>query len=283
MAIYKGAYIFEGKGYGWEELWFWVATQSTLDLQGARFLDTLESRRLLLGKEYAVKAIRVSEELNDLSQPVIGDSWLQYKPLNGYTQEAGCQPAVCLQVKSQTIDRKNRRNIYMRGVWDNIETNGGDYDKAYGGWDTKFQSWVTKMKALGVGWIHRTPVPATSDPPRNILSAEQNDGNGVTITLEAPGLFGVGPTYRNTKINIRTAANKSVLTGLHVVLPTSATVCKTVKPMAIFETDTTGWTANTFTFAFALATFIEDTRITRRPPGRPLLASRGREAARAQG
>lgn len=278
MSIYKGQYIFEGRGRGWTEVWYWLASTGTLDMQGARFLATFDVRRLLLGKEYGFKGIRVSEELTDLGQPVLNDSWLRREEQLGYQSEPGWEEDLALVVKCQSLDRSKRRNIFMRGLWDKIEDNGGAYMRGYGTWISKWDAWYAKMKDLGVGWIHRTPGAKI-----NVVSAVMNQDNEVVLTMEA-NIFTAGPNgYKATQLNVRTAGKKSVLSGIQIVLPTSATSCKIIKPLAIFPTVTTGWTANIFSLGFQVADWIEDSHITRRPSGSPLLESPGRAKAKARG
>lgn len=278
MSIYKGQYICEGRGRGWTESWFWEGSQGTLDTQGAAFETTFETRRLLLGKEYGMKGIRVSEELNDAGQPVIGDSWLQRREAVGYTQQPGWEEDLALVVKCQNAQRSKRRMMYMRGLWDEIEHNGGVYFKAYKDWDTALGNWLTKLKVLTPGWITRTPSAKIG-----IATAVMGDDNLVTITLNA-NLFVAGVNgFDRTQLSINTAGVDSVLAGLHVVQPTSTTQAIIIKPLAIFPTNTTGWRANTFEYDFQPAFFIEPSHITRRPPGAPLLEPLGRSRAKARG
>ncbi len=278
MSVYKGQYIFEGKGRGWTEVWFWEATASTLDTQGTRFEGTVASRRLLLGKEYGFKGYRVSEELNGSFEPVLNDSFLRRYEAAGYSAESGWEQDLALVLKCNNATRTQRRNVYMRGAWDNIEGDGGVYFPDWGTWQTKLDAWRQKMFELGVGWVHRTPSAA-----QVIVSAVQNDDNRVTITTAAP-LFTLPPGgYKPTRVNIRTQGLKSVLSGIQIVLPSTTTVAQTVKPLAIFPQATVGWLANTFSLSFTLATFIESAYITRRPCGSPLLESVGRQKAKARG
>jgi len=278
MSIYKGQYILEGKGRGWTETWYWEASAGTLDLQGTRFEATVATRRLLLGREYGFKGYRISEELNGAFEPVLNDSWLRRYEALGYQSESGWEQDLALVLKCQNAGRTQRRNVYMRGAWDNIEGDGGVYFADWGTWQTKLSAWAAKMFELGVGWVHRTPSVS-----QNIVSAVQNDDNRVTITTAAPLFTLPVGGYKPIRINVRTAGIKSVLSGIQIVLPSTTTVAQTVKPLAIFPQATVGWQANTFSVSFTLAAFIEAAFITRRPPGAPLLESLGRAKARARG
>lgn len=278
MSVYKGQYICEGKGRGWTETWYWEASASTLDTQGTRFEGTVATRRLLFGKEYGIKGYRVSEELNGAFEPVLNDSWLRHVEYLGFQSEPGWEQDLALVVKAQNSTRTQRRNTYMRGCWDKIEEDGGNLNKAYGTWGTKFSAWAATMFELGVGWVHRTPSPSVV-----INSAIQNLDNRVTITTAAP-LFTLPPGgYKPTRVNIRSAGIKSVLSGIQIVLPSSTTVAQTVKPLAIFPQATVGWLANTFALSFTPAAFLEQAFVTRRPAGSPLLESVGRQKAKARG
>lgn len=278
MAVYKGQYIFEGRGRGWTEVWYWLGSTGTLDTQGARFLDTLESRRLCLGSEYAFKGIRVSEELNDAAEPVLNDSWLQRKEQSGYTLEPGWEEDLALVINCQNASRSKRRHVFMRGLWDGIENFGGQYIRNWNTWETKINAWRAKMLALGAGWITRIPSAKIT-----VVTAVQNDNNGVTFTLAADLFTVPAGGYKPLRLNVRTQGTKSVLSGVQIVLPTGLRTADTVKPLAIFPQATTGWQANIFTLAFQGATFIEDSHVTRRPTGSPLLESVGRARARARG
>jgi hypothetical protein len=278
--IIRNSYVFEGRGKGWRETWFTNPTNPSLDAALTLWLTTTTKRAALLGTDYNLKAAECSVELDATNQPVLGDSAVKYLGITTPTNEGGADVDLSLLMRISTADRTRHRNVFMGGIWDDIEADGGRYEpnNPVDPWVTLLNTFKTAMIGIGAGWIG-----TTKGPKVGINSAIQNANDHVDIVFAAPGPFGAGPYPPRTKVRINTAKVKSRLSGETIVSVTSATTCTTIDKMAIFAGPTVGWYGFVHTLGFVQGVTYDDLKIARRKRGRPLLVTPGRAAAAALG
>lgn len=275
MPTIKASYVMSGPYHGWRETWYFQQTSQNLTDAFPTWVTTLESRRQLLGAQCQIKAVECSIVLDDAGNPVIDVSAPDYVFKNGYTQEDSADLDVALIINASILSRNKSRNVFMRGIWDSIETMGGVYSAPPTGlWATKFASWVATMKAIGVGYI-----ATTKAGPFAITGYTQLVDEQVQLTFAAPGPWAAGVPQAPVQIRINTARQSSKLAGLKVVQPLSATTAVTIDKIAVYPFTGVGWRAFTYTRGFVLTPNIDARRIGRRAVGRPLLVTAGRAKA----
>lgn len=282
MPLLKITNFFEGRSHGWTESYF--AGFATNDLGSAYVniaLPIANDRAQLLGDPCYIKAIRVSVERNDDGTTVLRDSYLQYvKILPAFgsaevTRKLAADSDVALQVIWQNATNQLRKFIFLRGIWDDVETAGGEYVPV-GSWNGRLNNWRATLFAKSVGWDSKPQFAKTI-----ITNYATDAGNHITLTL-AGAIFGnppVGLPYPYTQVRISKLNNKSVLNGLLTVLPLSPNTCITVAPIAAGPFISPG-TLTTYSHLFIPAANIRAQKIVTRKAGAPLLESRGRVRAK---
>jgi hypothetical protein len=280
MAVYKCNYVFSGPDHGWRETWFIQQSFSSgLQAALALFATTVGSRRLLLGAQASIKAIEASCEQDDVGNPVLNDSILQYVYQNGYSSEDCADLDLTVVTNCSTTLRNHSRNVYLRGFWDSIEVQGGKYVPPPGStWTAKYNSWVAAMAAIGVGYLNG--IKSVGFP---ITTYTQLVDGQVGLTFAAPGPWAAGVPSKPVQIRINTSRQKSVLSGIQIVQPLTATTANTVDKIAVFPFTGVGWRAFTYTKQFLITPNIDPRRIGRRAVGRPLLVTAGRARRAARG
>ena len=142
-------------------------------------------------------------------KPVLGDSKLRELIYSGNTQEPAAEADLGLLLRFQGPQGLSHRNVFMRGIWDSVESNGGGYLPNTQGWSSAMNQYCAALVAHPVGWIH-----SVKAQKRYVLGYEEEEtSNCVVITCE-PGTFGMGPyqqeVVRFSKINQPRSHNSTV-------------------------------------------------------------------------
>lgn len=274
MSVIKATLMFQTNSFGWSESFFWNAP-GTEDLipQGASLQVIAQKRAALLGAQSFVKAQRVSIELNNNNEPVVGDSFLEYFRYNGASVPAADDPdtAVLVTMRNQTASR--RRNMFLRGIWDDVNGLGGFYLPGTAGWQSAFDTWRAAMLARQVGWMSRTQVNVvaitgyTVDPDTGFVQ--------VTLAAAAPQLTpGLVQQVRIRGVNVT-----SPLNGTQLIRGIDSTHFWLEKPLALIAYQF-GGEVIFYSQALEVASTIGPQKIVTRRAGAPLLQSRGRRRAK---
>lgn len=276
--LLKATLMFNLGSNGWSESFFWVQTGGDLNNASASLEIIAQKRAPMLGKEGALKAWRVSYETDGAGLPVLGDSKLREAIYPGTQTEPAAEADVGILMRFQGPQGLTHRNMFVRGVWDSVETDGGAYNPAATGWSSKLNSWIAAMLARGVGWVHSVKLPKKLVTGYTV----EDVTNRIIITCEA-GTFGAGPytqeVVRFSKIN---QPGVSQLNGQVLILPLTDTTCVTVKPYGVFPFSNQGFIQR-YDKEFLSAGEITAQKLTTRRVGAPLLVSRGRAKVRAKG
>lgn len=284
MATIKGTLIFRGTDHGWTESYFWSGTNN-LNFHTPILDFIAQKRAALLGNDCEVRARRVSIELDDANNPVRGDAQLRRKPVYfGNPDQPAAAPGTGLQLRFENAAGTNHKNLFMRGIWDVVETTDGQYQPGAGaGWGGAMAAFISALlgaSGANVGWIARGPLsPANAQ----VVDYVEEDSGQITFTASAGAFTGpmVG-TRRHIRISGINAPTKSVLNREWVVDVLSTDSARTIVPVSAFPFLSPG-KLTVYGFVLVVAANILEEGIIFRSVGRPLLVRRGRQARRPLG
>lgn len=266
MPVRKVTLFFEGFQKGWTESYY-LSNDDTHDQVMTQAKGLAQTRAKLLGKECSIKAVRVSTE------GVNHDAMLRYVRYPGDNQEASAQPDVALMVRCENATHTKWRNMYLRGVWDRIETDHGKYvGRAIAAWTNAYSGFVERLREDGYGWVTTN----VADTVKVTSVARDASGEKLVYTL-AVAKFLEDEVNKEKKFQVRFSGinTRSTANGLKVVIPTEPTKCITAAPLAA-ATYRSGGKATFYTTAFIDISTVEDAKIVTREAGAPLLESVGR-------
>lgn len=283
IALIKATWIFDGQSRGWtESLYkFWNTTDpSTVpDLRPAwaEAQVVAQKRAAMLAKEYRIKAIRVSTELDSTGAKVIGDALTDYVNLTGNLQQVGLAPNMAVQTIFRSANAQLRKFTDVRGGWKVLLGDGGALNPDPE-WVTAFNNWASYLALRAYGWYHQAVIFREAV----ISSYVQNlPANTVTFTYQAPGVAPpliAGRQYyvRNKRINGRSELNTRMLVYL-----TDATHATTVFQYGVTPFISPGL-ATFYTNTLAVPENWNIQKLFSRRAGAPLLEPRGRRPARVR-
>lgn len=276
--IQKVTYFFEGRARGWTES-YWYSSPDGVHANSVGDVQKLANVRVgLLGLECYIKAYRIS---NEGTGP---DALLEYdrfapKPILDSAGNAvntnTAQSDVALQIRCENEPRSAHKFVFMRGIWDSVEQNHGQYvtnDK----WDAAMRAFRSVLVRDPWGWIG-----VTFKNKVRLANYVQDADDIVTFTTVDP-LFDAGLEKKKTTIRIsgvndgRSAANKT-----HIVQIVDRSTAKSEKKLALGNRHTGGFVAWQKR-DFIKIKFATDQKIVSRECGAPLLESPGRQKAKAR-
>jgi hypothetical protein len=271
--IVKASLFFGTDSFGWSESFLWDGiNEQNLNVHMQSLQIIAQKRAVLLGAQSFIKAERVSLETGPDGLPRVGDSILQYSRYNGGAVSGSDEPDAALLVTMRNLVAAKRRNMFLRGIWDDVDGNGGFYLPANAGWQTAFNSWQAAMLARQAGWWSYTK---SAGFDVDTYAVAPTTGY-VTITVLGDA-FGDGP-YGKIRVRLSGVNVKSALNGQWVGTPVSNSQIILEKPMALLPY-TGGGTLFTYTRALEVAASLDAQKIVTRRAGAPLLQSRGRRRA----
>lgn len=270
MSIKKCTLFFDGRQSGWTESYYTDTGDSHEEVM--KRLNRLASdRSALLGAECMVKALRVS------SEGIKNDSMLRYVRYRGNLQKPSVQKDVCLMVRCENGARTKWSNKYLRGIWDEVESEHGLYvGRANVAWADAFDTYAARLVADSWGWITQE-ISATYA----ITSIARSTSEDTLVYTLADEPFTPADVVAGTKYRVRvTGVNgQSSANGLHVVKAINTNKVETVHALAAGKYRFGGF-MKTYTYPFADIVSAADTKIVSRETGAPLLESRGRQRAK---
>lgn len=278
--VHKVTWFFKGRTFGWtESLWFLSQSGNLVDTFAAAQI-VAAVRADLLGIEASIFAIRCSQQ-NAGPDAIL--RYVNFTPtFKGATNGVPAQPVescamedTALLVRCENGQDTKWKQIFMRGIWDNVETTLGVYQPLYGDWQRRITAYFNKVQNRNWGWVGVSAKTAKIDLAGYVI----NSDNTVTFTVKAPIIPNTIPNGSHVIVRLAGINGKSTLNGQQVVVVNSATTFTLVRPIAAVPYRTGGTaTLNTYDF-IGIATMI-DQKIVERKVGAPLLQSRGRQRAK---
>lgn len=281
MALFKWTLIFDGRGYGWSETYFFEEATEDFPTAFTRVANIPGKRAKLLGAECSVKAQRLSLVRNNAGGTVSRRAKVKRNFIAGTLAHSSDQQNMSLLVRFTNGAGDRTKLLFLGGVWDEVLPAPNVFNPAVGSWMTFWNSWVAEMVAARVGWMS-SQVTDEADIVGYVFSAVTGL---TTYTLDDAGLaWPLGDL--TVKVGVEFPLSRSPLDGIQIVVPDGPTVAVTAKPrpakpftnkgrmklfQEVFVSVGSVPPANT-------AGTIEAQVGVSRKRGRPLLAPRGRSA-----
>jgi hypothetical protein len=262
--------FFEQAGQGFTESYWTTGTDP--DVRSYRTAaDFLANKRIKVsGEQTRLTNIRLNVE--GVFRDLVGGTY----PGGGLQGTIG-KPSdfvdTALMMRGASADSKFRRSNYVRGIWDEVVTTGGDY-VPNADFLAVLGPFVSALINRGWGWLGRTTRLFAP-----IATVTQDVSGAVNFTLGAD-LF-PGPFPQRVGVRISGVLGAYQLNGPQVVVATSARIASTAGRTSIFPY-TTGGRVLLTTSAFIPFDSVTARRIVERKAGRPSYKSAGRRRAKAK-
>lgn len=271
--------FFQGRGSGWSEKYCMDAdlvlpppgggnpnNADNLEAVENVFLLLCQKRRLLLAKPFDFLAVRVNRTLTP------NQSRLSYVNIPGNQSHDADDPHTSLVVTCQNDLNDARKQIHMRGIWDDINVRGGVFDPAPPGWTTNWDQFAAALILGPYGWYGKDISTRV-----NLLGYTQTVDGQVAFELDA-ALFPNGLQGLNTEVRLAGVNVRSELNGQLLVRVDSTLTCTSVKQISVFPW-LFGGTMRWNTKKFIKFATVRPMKIGRRGAGAPLFSLPGRQRA----
>jgi hypothetical protein len=218
----------------------------------------------LTGSSTKVNGVRTSDE------SILGDAIPQEVLFPGVVGRDSEDANTSVTIRMQTQDRSRKKDIFMRGIWDDLITKGGTIDQQNGLWFQQFSAFTARVLLDSWGWMGRDV--STTANITNYVSAA--DGT-VSFTLDA-NLFPAPLVNTRQAVRISGLNNRSsILNGQQVVIATAVNAAKTVKSFGAGPFIGVG-RMRFSTKTLILPQFINAVKVGERRVGAPFFRQRGR-------
>ena len=230
-ATVKATLFFECRSHGWTESFHWQVMSNDLSPQAASLQIIAQKRAALLGKEGMIKAERVSFETDMDGKPVVGDSFLQYALYAGAQVPTSDDTDTAVLLTWRNLVGARKRNQFLRGIWDDVNSQGGFYLPSVEGWTSALNSYVAAMLGRAAGWMSST---RAFEYPVTGYTCDQDTGY-VKVTLAA-GSQSIAKDTLAT-VRIRGVNGTSPINGQQLIRGISPTEFWLEKPLALIAWD----------------------------------------------
>jgi hypothetical protein len=282
MPNYKVTLVMGWGEYGWTESWYLnsptTLTPLTIFNQFASQLGAYRQALLCTGAD--IEYVRIA---------TVGVPFaVQTFPFNSFANNnfgsPGVSPFVALLLRCTPAAVGPNKNVFFRGIPDN-QLGSQSYlpTVAFTKALNQFINYLLTAQNNSVwGWWgvqSKTSAPVTNYVPAQ-TGYQQLITTGPVPTTGLPLFQGVNP---GTKVRVRYSGinGKSELNGTQVVIVQTPNTALTKEAFGVVPFNKQG-NCEFPTYGFSTLSAINAERITERKPGRPLFASRGRQANRAK-
>lgn len=276
MAKYFATAYFELNGYGWTETYYRDGlTEGDLAALADFDRNTIWTKRALcLGQEARISAQRTSFD------DVLGDSVLNFINLPGNPQFTSEDPNTALLVRLGNVPNTRRKNVFMRGIPDDVVVNGGLVNGGQGAFFNAAKAFFNAIVNYNYGWRG-----SDTKTDMGVTNYTSDDAGRVVFTLLA-GALPAQPA--GTKITVRGkgmgAGGKSVLnTTLPCLYSATPNTLVTAKPIAAFPYVAPGGFLTRRTYALFPAANFRFQKVDTRKAGKVSGLQAGRARVRPKG
>lgn len=276
MTLVKGKLCFEQSGYGWTENYFQETSDDTLTTSFASLEKIATKRAACLAAEATITFITISAE-TDTGDSIVGN--FKNTPYTGNSQFHSANPFTALLVRRRGQTGNNRSQVYLRGIPDDLEQNGGKFTPAeVPDWTKYLDAFTASMRANAEAWGFLGRHPTNSG--KALVQTITQNANGQPVVTFKTNLFTdpaeIGKKVRLSLSGVQGAAS---VNGTRVVVPTSQTVAEFIDRIPMFPY-TGGGTGRVSRPGLVVIHNQTPLRIVSRKPGAPLFRSRGRSRER---
>lgn len=274
MPNYQATMFFECLGHGWSETYYRDAGGET-NLEALAEFDREQlwkKRALCCGSQVTIVAQRTS------FTDVLQDSVLNYLPLQvGQFDSEDVNTALLVTMAVQ--DNTRRKNLFMRGIPDNIVVRGGQVDRLFAAFINAFGAFAGAIVGNNYGWIG-SDVKVEHEVTNYIADV----ANRLVFTTAGAALP-VPPTGNKIRLRGKNigVGGKSVLNRTAVFIRLGANSCKTNKPTAAFPFPGLGGFLVSRSTAIRTIKNVKIQKVVERKAGKPSFISAGRVPARPLG
>lgn len=275
----KATYVFEMNGYGWTESHHFETGDASLATSYETALKLGKARQELLAAPGFIKAIRVSDEA------VKNDAYLKYVNLPGHAFAGQPENGADMQdtgvlVRLSDNNGKQFKHIFMRGIWDEIDINGGSFiGPLKADWDKAWKAWSKLMLDTPFGWMG---VDKTLKKTANITNYTTNGDGQVSFVIDAD-IFPAPTGTVISEVRVSGLNGGSTLNRQLRVFVTAPNTCVSVDPLGVLPYKSPGKMTFNGAKRFIAAVGASAQKIVTRRAGAPLLDSRGRARKRPVG
>lgn len=274
--------FFSGKEQGWSESYIYPIPDSMTPKQAydTIFQNLANLRAQLLGREYTLDFVRIAIIYDVAGNPVKRAVFLAnpgYRPSLQTAVNSGEQPNACALLTFTDTTGKRVKKSFLGAPPDAVFTDAGVYvPTGASNWSSRFSAWSQAQFQASAGWLQDVPVNAGSAV--DTITANPN----LTKTYKTKdSIWQLSDFGQRRQVRIKGVNGKSVYNGAWVVIPSALDTFTTVDPFAAAPYVSGGFvTPYTFPKPVAVAQTITVNREGTHKRGRPIVATRGRLAAR---
>ncbi len=200
--IYRVTFGFSGMGVGWSETHAMANASSDPGTLAPTLTDVAQKRSQMLGREFAIVAIRVSRFATEAGMrqrgvKLIKGGWSNTVKTELYAAEPA---SVAYLVRGDSAASpfnpefdSNENQTFLGGPIDNTVDNGGVVYPGRSGLQTSFNSWEQAVRAAGMGWIASKTIKNV-----NIEDIAVQPNGRILFTFDPLALAGltVGEVYK---------------------------------------------------------------------------------------
>lgn len=274
MATYMSTAFFQMGAYGWSESYF-RDSNSVTDLAALADFDRAgiwTKRVVALARPAVLTAQRTS------FVGVRNDSVLNFIPMLGNAAWTAEDPNTAVLCRVGNQDNTRRKNVFMRGVPDDMVINGGQLGGA-AGWQTAAQAFFDEIITGNYGWLGidtRVDIAITG----YVKNAQEK----IVITLADDPALGLPNSTKVTLQGVNVGVGKpSVLNGPHPYIVTGPAEVTTAKATAVFPFPGLGGFLRKVVKVLIQAKNVRFQKIDTRKAGKVSYLQVGRAKARPKG
>lgn len=283
----KATWIFAGVQHGWTEQLYFEHPDDNVTTAIAKVDACAELRKQMLGQEYILKATKVkivSETPPNITNG--GGRVSRVDRVSSY-QNPGAQYDVCLMVSFYDSTSKFRKTMFMGGIWDGIEVEGGKFvrtDPIFLSLFTQWKNYITTQLGVsettpsgpaGAGWLRMVRGLKYS-----VTGYTSDENQYVSISVASTPFSQPPGTQLLVRLAKMAGEKKSVLNGLIPVQVVDNNTVKTISPIACAPSPGVVGNLSLYTYQLIKAPIINVEEVRTRERGRPLLVSPGRRPNR---
>lgn len=269
LNVAKVTFCFQQEAYGWTESYFLPSPSSTLEAE-LGLAETLASKRAVCsGSETMITHVKVSNE--NIGRDVLV-SERDYLGDQGQHSDA---PDTALLVYKYPANNLVRSPLYLRGIWDDVVLEGGQFQFNNPGYNKVFGAFVGLLTSGPWGFIARVPASFKKSP----IATMVDDGNGRVIIQTTQAIFaGIGVGQR-VKTFVSGATGAASVNGPQVVEGVANNTVVTINRIPFFPYTGGGQISYNEQLFYKISRVYRE-RVVERKVGRPLFLSVGRRKGR---
>lgn len=200
--IYRITFGFSGANTGWAETHAMLSNLNNPNQLMPTLIDVAQKRAQMLGREFAIIAIRASRYATDAGARAKGSFVLKQRFVNSIqTNTAAAEPAAVAYIVRGSAEPSilnpqfdaNQNQSFLGGPLDVCVDNAGIVDQGKGGLGAAFASWRSVVLGTTIGWLANQTI---MNVPISLIASNINGTVTFTIAQDPPATLVVGQYYK---------------------------------------------------------------------------------------